>query len=97
MAGKYKVVWTREAKKQVDGIIEYLRHKWTQREVEGFLDLLYHFENLIASFPKTYKESAKFKGCRLGLVHQHVTVVYSIHRTTITILTVFDNRTGTEK
>ena len=92
MAGMYRVTWTAEAKSRVDEIIAYLRRNWSEKEVNDFLDLLLHFENTISRFPKSYKESAKFENCRLGLIHRHVSAVYKISRREITVLTVFDNR-----
>lgn len=98
MADKtYQVYWTEEAKRQVDDIIDFLNRRWTIKEVSDFLDLLSHFENLISHFPKTYKESKVFKKCRLGLVHRHVTAIYTVKGKQITILTVIDNRQNKEK
>lgn len=50
-----------------------------------------------SSFPNSYKESKRFKGCRLGFVHRHITPVYKLSRKSITILTVIDNRSKLEK
>jgi plasmid stabilization system protein ParE len=97
MAKRLNVSWTEESKIQVDSIVEYLRDKWTEKEVDEFLDLLLHFEKTISQFPKTFKESWHYKGCRLGFVHRHVTAIYKISRSTIVVLTVFDNRSNKYK
>jgi plasmid stabilization system protein ParE len=97
MAKRYKVIWTQESKNQVDNILSFLKHKWSEKEASDFLDLLLHFELTISQFPKSFKESSKFKGCRLGLVHRHVTAVYKLSGKEITILTVLDNRSHIEK
>lgn len=97
MVVKYKVVWTLEAKSQVDNIIFYLRKEWSESEVKDFLDILYHFEQTISAFPKSFKVSKKFKGCRLGFVHRHITGIYRISGKTITILTIIDNRSRHKK
>jgi len=97
MKRKYEVDWTLEAKRQIDNILSFLRERWSESEAKDFLDLLLHFENTISQFPKSYKESSKFKECRLGLIHRHVTAIYKITGKTITILTVFDNRSDVKK
>lgn len=97
MAKKYSVTWTQESKKQVDHILSFLRHKWSEKEAENLLDLLLHFERVISQFPKSFKVSSKFKGCRLGLIHQHVTAIYKVSGSEITVLTVLDNRTNIDR
>ncbi len=97
MADRYNIAWTREAKNQVDQILEYLNNNWSKNECDDFLDLLLHFENTIAQFPKSFKSSNKFKNCRLGFVHKHITAIYKLQKKTITILTVIDNRSNLEK
>lgn len=97
MAKRLSVFWTEESKIQVDLIIEYLRDKWSEKEIDEFLDLLMHFEKIISQFPKSYKESKHYKGCRLGYVDRHVTAIYKISKSNIIILTVFDNRTNTHE
>lgn len=97
MAVKHKVFWTSEAKSQVDNIIVYLREEWSESEVQDFLDILYHFEQTISAFPKSFKVSRKFKGCRLGFVHRHITAIYKVSGRSITILTIIDNRSRLKK
>lgn len=97
MAGRYNVNWTAEAKDQVDQILVYLKANWSEKECKDFLDILFHFENTISAFPKSFKESKKFKGCRLGFVHRHITAIYKLSRKTITVLTVIDNRSKFDK
>lgn len=94
---KYNVTWTNEAKFQVDQILIYLKDNWSEKEHKDFLDILYHFEQTISAFPKSFKEATKFKGCRLGFVHRHITAIYKLSRRNITILTVIDNRSKLER
>jgi|SRR4051812_4897299 plasmid stabilization system protein ParE len=92
MAGKHNVVWSKESKKQVDLIYFSIKERWTQKEAEDFLDLLLHFQRIISEFPKAFKASPKNKNLRLGLIHRHLTAVYTIKKENIFIVTVFDNR-----
>lgn len=97
MAGKFNVNWSDEAKTQVDLILIYLKENWSEKEREDFLDILFHFEQTISTFPKSFKESKKYKGCRLGFVHKHITAIYKLSGKSVTILTVLDNRSDIQK
>jgi plasmid stabilization system protein ParE len=97
MTVRYNVYWTLEARNQVNHILDYLKLNWSEKEYNDFLDLLVHFERTITLFPKSFKESKKFKGCRLGFVHKHITAIYHLSGKTITILTIVDNRSSIEK
>jgi plasmid stabilization system protein ParE len=77
MAENLEVFYTVEAKSQLDSIVSYLNDNWTSKEYNDFLDLLLHFENLISRFPDSFKKSKRFKNCRLGLVHRHITAIYT--------------------
>jgi len=92
MGKKYKVTWTLESKRQVDIILHFLKLKWGEKEASEFLGLLLNFELTISRFPKSFKESSTYKECRIGFIHKHITALYSLSKTEITILTVFDNR-----
>lgn len=91
---KLSVFWTKEAKDKVDEIRDYLSTNFGENSVADFMKSLKEFENEIAHFPKTYQESTKFLSCRLGLVHPHISAIYTFDEFTLTILTLIDNRTG---
>jgi len=91
---KLSIFWTKEAKVKVDEIRNYLNTNFGENSVVDFMNSLKEFENIVALFPKTYQESTKFISCRLGLVHPHVSAIYTFDDSTLTILTLIDNRTG---
>ena len=97
MAVKYSVLWSKEANLQVERIFNFIKENWSDKEAENFLDLLFHFEKTISLFPNSFKTSKKFKDCRLGLVHKHVTAIYKIDCNQIIILTILDNRSKIKK
>jgi len=61
MAEKFNVIWSKEAKKQVDLIYFSIKERWTEKEAEDFLDLLLHFQRIISDFPKAFKPSPQKK------------------------------------
>jgi hypothetical protein len=40
MVSKYPIVWSEEAVRNLESILEYLYARWTQREVDNFKRLL---------------------------------------------------------
>ena len=61
---KYKVLWSKESKRQFEKIAAYLKALWTEREVDKFAERLKGFEKLVAEFPELYAESKIRTGLR---------------------------------
>ncbi len=57
MRRRLEVLWSEESKLRTDEIIEYLLHRWTQKEALNFLNALKKFENIVSQFPAIYPES----------------------------------------
>jgi len=74
---KLTIFWTKEAKAKVDEVRNYLSTNFGENSVVDFMKSLKEFENVISCFPKTYQESTKFSSCRLGLVHPHISAIYT--------------------
>jgi len=47
MKSTYKIFWTDEALTNLADIIDYLEHRWTEREIKNFTKLLDRQINLI--------------------------------------------------
>lgn len=50
----YKIFWTEEAIQNLEEIIDYLKHKWTQKEVDNFKLKLSKQIDLISSNPACF-------------------------------------------
>jgi len=94
MAVERVVRWSDEAIANVDGIKDFIRLQWSEREVAVFLDLLQQFEELVVQFPNGYQRSGLFHGCRRAVIHPNVSVVYRVSSTMIEVVTVYDNRSS---
>lgn len=92
MAEKLNVEWSDKAKDDLQRIYNTLIEKWSEKEAEQFLDLVFEFENTIIAYPEAFRKSEKLKGARLGFIHRHTTAAYKVEKKTIFILTLFDNR-----
>ena len=92
MAKKYDLFWSEQSKNEVNNICAFLERRWSAKERQNFIDLLFSFQNQIINFPKAFKVCEKKKKLRVGLIHKNCSAVYKISRYKIIILNVFDNR-----
>lgn len=58
MKSTYKLVWSNEALKNLQGIIHYLEEKWTKKEIQRFVHLLDHRLELFQQNP-VYSQKLK--------------------------------------
>jgi hypothetical protein len=75
---RYKVFWTDEAKYSIGKVIEHLRDKWSEKEVNAFLDEVDRIINLIEIYPKLFKSSRKRNNVHMALIDKHTFLVYQI-------------------
>lgn len=97
MKAKFKVLWSKESKLQLDKIIAYLRDEWTEKEVDKFIHKLRRFEKVVSEFPELYAGSKA--GIRRAVLTKHNSVVYRIDekKSLIRVYTIFDNRQHPDK
>ena len=55
----YSVLWTDTAEKNAQDIVYYLSRKWTQKEIDAFLNEVDKIVNAIQVYPKLFKSSIK--------------------------------------
>ncbi|MCC6542551.1 MAG: type II toxin-antitoxin system RelE/ParE family toxin [Flavobacteriales bacterium] len=88
------VLWSDEATEQVDATKTRIGERWSDKEVESFLDLLQRFEDLVKRFPNGYERSRIYPGCRRAVIHPNVSVVYRVNANDVEVVTVYDNRSA---
>ena len=74
----YKIQWTDKAIKTAENIVNYLKNKWTEKEVNIFLNDIDKVIALIETNPKLFKASIKRKNVHLALLSKHTFLVYQI-------------------
>lgn len=57
MKSGYSIDWTVEALNNLDGIIDYLTNRWTDREISNFYKLLDKRLEIISKSPHTFPDS----------------------------------------
>jgi len=96
MEENLNVEWSEAAVEHLEKFYRFIFYKWSFKEAEKFLDQAQEFELIISKFPKAFVQSSKKKNYRIGLIHKHVSAVYTIKKTKIIIVALIDNRSQPE-
>jgi len=92
MGSTYKIIWTDEALTNLADIIDYLEHRWTEREIRNFATLLDQQINAIQLNPELFPTSLTSTRLRKSVLSKQTTIYYRIDNDEIRIVTLFDNR-----
>jgi plasmid stabilization system protein ParE len=89
----YTVIWSKLSKQDAAETVEYLRSRWTEREVQKFRKSL-NFEQNIAIFPNMYPKSEYQVGLRKAVISKQSTIIYEVIRQKkqIVIYTILNNK-----
>lgn len=79
----YKIFWTEEAIHNLEEIIEYLRFKWTEKEVENFKIKLSRQIKLISSNPTMFPKSSHIPRLRKAVLSKQTSIFYELKDTHI--------------
>lgn len=80
-----KVVWTLEAERSFNAILDYLMLFWTDKEVLAFIDKVDRTIYSIAKQPEMFKVSDFDSQSREGFITKHTTMFYRIFEGSIEI------------
>lgn len=73
-----KVVWTFEAEKSFNAILDYLMEVWSQKEALAFIDLVEDTIENIRTHPEMFKVSPYNRASREAVITKHTTMFYRI-------------------
>ena len=97
MKSTYEIIWSTEAKNNLNSIVEYLEAKWTIKEISKFLSLLNHTLELLSQKPLLFQNSKKFKNIRKAVITSQISLFYKVNKNSIMIVSLFDNRQHPDK
>ncbi|HZK07926.1 MAG TPA: type II toxin-antitoxin system RelE/ParE family toxin [Bacteroidales bacterium] len=97
MKSTYKIIWSDEALSNLQGIIDYLESRWTNREIKKFAQILDKQINLIEINPFLFAETDKSNGLRKSVLSRQTTIYYRVINNEIRIITLFDTRQNPKK
>lgn len=74
-----KILWTVQAKKGLDEVIDYLEREWTEKEINNLEFRLKSLIKVIERNPEIFPATEKFQSLRRGLVDKNNYIIYRIH------------------
>lgn len=92
MNNRFEVIWSKESLTRRNTIKKYLEVNWTSKEVLQFYQLLKNFERIVSQFPRLYQKSSSKPDLRRAVISKHQSIIYSVHRDEIKVITILDNR-----
>ena len=92
MDSDFKVVWTDEAIDNLESILDYLDHIWTQRETDNFKKKLGKKIELIEQNPKIFPVSAYNPRLRKAVLSRQTTIFYEIADHVINLVYLFNSK-----
>lgn len=93
---KYKLIWSPEAKKDYEQILNYLEAHWTSRESLNFINRTLQVFNIISQTPQLYPK-LKNKTINQCVVNKQVSLFYKIKGDNVHLLIFWDNRMNPSK
>ncbi len=87
-----KVKLSRKAADRLENIIAYLESEWSEKIRDEFIRKLDNALEHLSRFPASHPESDKVKGLRRYVISKQTTIYYTFTKSTVFIVTLFDNR-----
>lgn len=97
MRSGYRIQWSDTAAHDLQRIIDYLQHKWTEKEIRNFIRKLDSRLELISINPRLFPRTNKRKNVRRSVLTKHTVIYYETSTDTIKIVTLFDSRQDPKK
>jgi len=74
----YKIIWSPEAVKTFDGIVNYIAKKITDKEVSSFINIVNRRLLIMAEFPKASRTMSRTSRRRKAVIHKLTILFYKI-------------------
>ena len=74
----YKLRWSEESIRNLEEILDYLKNKWTDKEVNNFKKKLSHQIDLIIQNPLMFPSSIYRSNLRKAILSKQTTIFYEI-------------------
>ncbi len=92
MVSEYKILWTNEAVNNLEEILEYLKKRWTQREIDSFKKRLSRQINIIQQRPRLFPKSEVNPRLRRAVLSSQTTIFYEVKKQNIYLAYLFNNK-----
>lgn len=90
----YKIIWSPEAVKTFDAIVNYIAINFTDKEVATFVNVVNRRLLAMAWFPKASRTLSRVSRRRKAVIHKRTVLIYTIRerKKEIELLSFFDTR-----
>jgi plasmid stabilization system protein ParE len=90
----YKIIWSPEAVKTFDEIVNYIAKNFTDKEVAFFINTVNRRLLVMAQFPKASRTTSRTSRRRKAVIHKLTILFYKIRerKKEIELLSFFDTR-----
>ena len=86
-----EIIWTPQAEKTHDAVINYLEQEWSEKEVIKFIEKVNSIVQHISRHPLAYRSAGK-EDVREAIITKHNILLYRISGQTIYLLYFWDTR-----
>lgn len=90
------IIWTPEAEKTFDAVIDYLQQHWSGREIKNFIKRVSSVTDHIRRHPLSYRSAGK-EDVREALITKQNLLLYRVTGETIYLLYFWDTRKNPER
>ncbi len=97
MASDYPIIWTEEAIRNLEAILDYLQNRWTQREVDNFKKRLSNLLRLISGNPKLFPKSENQPRLRKAVLARQTIIFYEFKHGKVYLIYLFGSSQNPEK
>lgn len=91
-----KIIWSPKTEETFAKIIDYLQHKWTEKEVTNFVRQTDKAIGIISQKTVTFRRSEK-KDIYEALITKHNLLLYRKHKNHLELLRFYDTRKNPKK
>jgi len=74
-----EILWTKQADRKFDKIINYLLNEWNQRVTESFVKKVYDSIDILSEFPELGTIEHQEKGIRGFTIVKQINVFYKVY------------------
>jgi plasmid stabilization system protein ParE len=92
-----KIILSKRASKKLDKLLEYLESEWSTKVKNDFIKKLIKSLKQIQKYPNSCKKTDYVKGLHILVVTKQTSIFYKHDKSSIKIVTLFDNRMNPKK
>ena len=92
MDSKYQIFWTDEAVKNLEDILDYLKNRWTSREVDNFKKKLSKQISLIQLNTRLFPISEYNIRLRKAVLSKQTTLFYELSENIVYLVYLFNTK-----